>query len=182
MEVETLEERADYLRDGVLNYPLIEDIDNNLVLLAVIEPGTQLSLSLYRKLLNQYQAINNDRLEFLGDAVLELLISDILYKRGIKQAGQLTKIRAVLVRNVSLICLMNDKNLCLTKKDIGKSCADMFEAIVGAVYLHLSQVNNINPIQIMIDWLNDIWRMNIIIDDILAHPKDESVCQAIRRI
>lgn len=180
-KITTLEDRVDYLRDGVLNYPLIDDIDADLIMLAIIEPATQLYLPLYNKLLKKYQAINNDRLEFLGDAVLELIISDILYQRGIKLASELSKIRSVLVRNVSLICLMNDRNLCDTNKTIGKNCADMFEAIVGAIYLHLNQNDNINPIKIMIKWMNDIWNMNIIIDDILKHPKDENICEAIQR-
>lgn len=180
-KITTLEDRVDYLRDGVLYYPLIDNIDADLIMLAIIEPGSQLYLPLYNKLLKKYQAINNDRLEFLGDAVLELVVSDMLYQRGIKTASELTRIRSVLVRNVSLICLMNDRNLCDTSKTIGKNCADMFEAIVGAVYLHLNQKDNVNPIKIISKWMIEIWNINVIIDDIMKHPKDENICEAIQR-
>lgn len=177
----TLEDRVDHLRNKVLNYPLIENIDKSLVLLAIVEPNSQLYHTTKKESANKYHAVNNDRLEFLGDAVLELLISDMLYKKGIETAGRLSVIRSVIVRNVSLICLMNDQNLCDVTKKIEKNCADMFEAIVGAVYVHLDQYDNINPIKIMIKWLIDIWNIDNIIEDILKHPNDENICQAVQR-
>jgi dsRNA-specific ribonuclease len=54
------------LYDTVFNYPVIRDISADLLLLAITPPSKN--------------KINNDRLEFLGDAVLELAISDMLYK------------------------------------------------------------------------------------------------------
>jgi ribonuclease-3 len=45
----------------------------------------------------------NEELEFLGDAVLSLIVSDYLFKRGIRTEGRLTKIRSALVRNERLV-------------------------------------------------------------------------------
>ncbi len=90
---------------------------------------------------------HNERLEFLGDAVLELIITDYLYKKyPDRDEGELTAYRsalvnAVIVGEVALSLGMNDY-LLLSKgeaKDIGKArsyiLANTYEAYVGAVYL-----------------------------------------------
>ena len=169
-----------YLRNAIFHYPLIEEIDDDLILLSIIEPQSLLNKSLKDRLTKKYQSENYDRLEFLGDAVLELLISDLLFKKGLSEVGKMSQMRSVIVRNVSLICLMNDKTLCNINAPINKSCADIFESIVGAVYIHLNQYE-VNPIKIMTQWLIDIWNIDYIIDDIIDHPKDENVCPAIQR-
>lgn len=92
---------------------------------------------------------HNERLEFLGDAVLELVTTDYLYnKYAEKDEGELTAYRSSLV-NANIIgeiasnLGMNDY-LLLSKgesKDVGKArgyiLANTFEAYVGAVYLDL---------------------------------------------
>jgi len=90
---------------------------------------------------------HNERLEFLGDAVLELIITDYLYsKYPDHDEGDLTAFRsalvnAVIVGEVALSLGMNDY-LLLSKgeaKDVGKArsyiLANTYEAYVGAVYL-----------------------------------------------
>jgi len=90
---------------------------------------------------------HNERLEFLGDAVLELIVTDYLYnKYGDRDEGELTAYRsalvnAVIIGEVALSLGMNDY-LLLSKgeaKDIGKArsyiLANTYEAYVGAVYL-----------------------------------------------
>ncbi|QXM07468.1 ribonuclease III [Crassaminicella indica] len=90
---------------------------------------------------------HNERLEFLGDAVLSIVISDYLYNRLYTlQEGELTKIRASIVCEPSLAnCsrLMNfGKYLLLGKgeevtggRERVSILADTFEAIIGAIYL-----------------------------------------------
>ena len=60
----------------------------------------------HRSYLNEhreYLGSHNERLEFLGDAVLELAITDFLYKKfPAKPEGELTAYRAALVNTVSL--------------------------------------------------------------------------------
>lgn len=90
---------------------------------------------------------HNERLEFLGDAVLELIVTDYLYnKYPDRDEGDLTAYRsslvnAVIIGEVALSLGMNEY-LLLSKgeaKDIGKArgyiLANTYEAYVGAVYL-----------------------------------------------
>ena len=89
----------------------------------------------------------NERLEFLGDAVLSIIVSDYLFK-NIKDLseGQLTKTRASLVCEKSLCIFANKINLgsylLLGKgeKNTGgrerpSILADAFEAVIAAIYL-----------------------------------------------
>ncbi len=91
--------------------------------------------------------IHNERLEFLGDAVLELIISDYLYRQYPQLSeGKLTKLRADLVCEASLARIAYGLNLGqymrLGKGEIvggGASrpslLADTIEALIGAHYL-----------------------------------------------
>ena len=105
---------------------------------------------LHRSYLNEHKEIaleHNERLEFLGDAVLELVVTDWLYAAYPDQPeGDLTTYRSALVNTNTLSDLaaglaMNDY-LLLSKgeaKDNGRArqyiLANTFEALVGAIYL-----------------------------------------------
>jgi ribonuclease-3 len=90
---------------------------------------------------------NNERLEFLGDAVLELVITELLFEKYPKyQEGELTSFRSALVnyRMLSEIArgISLEEFLYLSRgeaKDSGKAkdviLANAMEAIFGAVYL-----------------------------------------------
>ena len=90
---------------------------------------------------------HNERLEFLGDAVLELVATDFLFKRyPEKNEGELTSYRAALVNTQSLSKASTELGvndyLLLSKgeaKDTGRArliiLADAMEAIIGAIYL-----------------------------------------------
>ena len=93
---------------------------------------------------NEHNKKNDyERLEFLGDAVLELVISDYLYKNELKKEGEMTKIRASYVCENALYEYMKDLDLIKYIKvghgevgDIKKAIvADIFESIMGAIYL-----------------------------------------------
>lgn len=91
--------------------------------------------------------INNERLEYLGDAVLELSVSDFLYHAyPNKNEGELTKVRSSLVCERTLsVCareLSLGKHLRLSKgenmtggRDRDSILSDAFEALIGAIYL-----------------------------------------------
>lgn len=92
---------------------------------------------------------HNERLEFLGDAVLELVVTDYLYRKYPERTeGELTSYRAALVNTQSIaegavMWGMNDY-LLLSKgeaKDVGKArqyiLANTFEAVIGAIYLDM---------------------------------------------
>jgi|SRR3989338_4030066 len=104
----------------------------------------------HRSYLNENPALNishNERLEFLGDAVLELAITEELYKKfPEKPEGELTTLRAALVNSkmlsdVALEIGMNEF-LLLSRgeaRDVGRArqfiLANAIEALIGAIYL-----------------------------------------------
>ena len=99
----------------------------------------------------------NQRLEFLGDAVLQLFISAELYQRfPDHDEGSLSKLRALLVNREALAqratVLKLGNELCLSRgeersggRNRPSALADAFEALVGAIYLDggLTQVKKI---------------------------------------
>ncbi|PFA67913.1 ribonuclease III [Bacillus sp. AFS015802] len=90
---------------------------------------------------------DNERLEFLGDAVLELTVSQFLFKKyPMMSEGELTKLRAAIVCEPSLVKFsieLNFGELILLGKGEEMTggrerpalLADVFEAFIGAVYL-----------------------------------------------
>lgn len=87
--------------------------------------------------------INNERLEFLGDAILSAVIADFLYNRFPKEdEGFLTKTRSKLVNRTFLTKLTYDMGLDVfidsnTTKNMDNShiYGDALEALIGAIYL-----------------------------------------------
>ncbi|MFA6322547.1 MAG: ribonuclease III [Candidatus Buchananbacteria bacterium] len=89
----------------------------------------------------------NERLEFLGDAVLELVVTDYLYNNYPNPEGELTNWRASLVNSNMLSVIAKRINLeeflFLSKgeskdknsKARGYILANAFEALIGAIYL-----------------------------------------------
>lgn len=105
----------------------------------------------HRSYLNEnpsWKLPHNERLEFLGDAVLELIVTEELFHRFPEYTeGQLTPIRAALVNYQMLASIARstldlDKHILLSRgeaKDTGKSreviLANAMEAVIGAIYL-----------------------------------------------
>ena len=102
----------------------------------------------HRSYVNEHKKVSehNERLEFLGDAVLEIVSSDYLFRNYDYPEGVMTAIRAALVRTESI---------CEAGKELGYAplvrlskgeqqgterahdviLADCFEAVIGAIYL-----------------------------------------------
>ncbi|SNR92210.1 RNAse III [Humidesulfovibrio mexicanus] len=91
--------------------------------------------------------LSNERLEFLGDAVLELCVSEEAYRRFPDSAeGLLTKLRSRLVKTSTLACVARglglDRRMLLGKGEEAQGgrerdslLADALEALFGAVFL-----------------------------------------------
>ncbi|WP_110953096.1 ribonuclease III [Anaerosinus massiliensis] len=91
--------------------------------------------------------LHNERLEFLGDAVLELVISNYLFRHFMElPEGELTKARAAIVceatlakraasLNVGRYLLFGKGELATGGRERTSILADAFEAIIGAIYL-----------------------------------------------
>lgn len=87
-------------------------------------------------------ATSYERLEFLGDAVLEMVVTDIIYRNYDLLAGKSSKFRASLVSTENLCniainlglhtMVRKSKSLPTISK---KTTADLFESVLGAVYL-----------------------------------------------
>ncbi len=100
-------------------------------------------LALLHKSKNKNES--NERLEYLGDAVLNLIVAEYLFKKyPYKDEGFLTKIRSKIVsreslnnlgRKVGLKEIINFKSVNEFSKNYKSIYGDALEAIIGAVYL-----------------------------------------------
>ncbi len=90
---------------------------------------------------------SNERLEFLGDAILDLVVTESLFRRfGQKREGDLTQIKSLLVSKVvlaqkgrelglgSYVLLSKEEDLA-GGRDRTSIIGDAFEALLGAIYL-----------------------------------------------
>lgn len=111
------------------------------------QPLNQIALT-HRSALNENKALtSNERLEFLGDAVLELVVSDWLYRQYPDQnEGGLSLKRSQIVQTKTLALagktLKLNEQLIMAKGEVKSGgrenpsiLADCFEAVVGAIYL-----------------------------------------------
>jgi len=103
----------------------------------------------HRSFVNEYDgdALDNERLEFLGDAVLDLIVADLLYRKfPLVDEGELTQLRAALVKTESLAhlgvnCRLGEylrighgEELSGGRERQTILCR-AFEAVIGAIYL-----------------------------------------------
>ena len=96
---------------------------------------------------NEHKTKNNyERLEFLGDAVLDLVVADYLYSNHKENEGEMTKVRASYVCENANYCYALGLDLPdyilvghgEQKEGLKKAIvADIFEALMGAIYLDL---------------------------------------------
>ena len=115
---------------------------------------------------NEKTGENNERLEFLGDAVLDLIISNYLFLnyKNLKE-GDMTKKRAQIVCEHSLvhfskkinlsefILLGNGEENCIQESII----ADAFEAVLGAIYLDSGLENATRVVSnLVIPYINEL--------------------------
>ena len=95
----------------------------------------------------QRHHFNNQRLEFLGDAILQVVITDFLFRHFSSDAeGQLTKLRSRLVSREALkahgaalglgqYLMMGRGEIASGGRERTSTLADAFEALIGAIYL-----------------------------------------------
>ena len=112
-------------------------------------PDVLVQAFVHRSYLNEtrdFPLAHNERMEFLGDAVLELVVTEFLFNNYLNPEGELTNWRASLVNSRMLAKIGNDiafeDCLYLSKgeaKDTGKArqfiLANAMEALIGAIYM-----------------------------------------------
>ncbi len=113
------------------------------------------------------QTENNEKLEFLGDAVIELMMSDYLYKLNLASEGVMTKKRAKAVCEEGLV-IYADKIDLRSYMKLGKGesqkgandsmLSDAFEAFIGATYLDLGY-NETKKVfdRLVVPYLEEAW-------------------------
>lgn len=96
---------------------------------------------------NREFTLNNEKLEFVGDAVLDLLVSELIFhKYPTKSEGDLSKLRSSLVNEKSLALIANSlgmgKFLLLGRGEVKVGgfdkpslLSDAFEALLGAIFI-----------------------------------------------
>lgn len=103
----------------------------------------------HRSYLNENRSVkeHNERLEYLGDAVIELAVSEFLYEQyPNRPEGELTAIRSALVRTETLAAVAKElgfgEELRMSRGEIASGgrnnialLANTFEAVIGALYL-----------------------------------------------
>jgi len=104
----------------------------------------------HRSWSNEYRAgklPDNDRLEYLGDSVLDLVVAHLLFTRHPTfSSGEMTKVRAALVNETELAAITRENKLgaCLLLgigeertggADKASNLAHLYEALLGALYL-----------------------------------------------
>lgn len=129
----------------IYNQKKIEDI----LQISFENPDVIKTAFTHRSYLNEHRKANlehNERLEFLGDAVLELVVTDYLYRNYANPEGELTAWRSALVKTESLAELAEKLGLgqflLMSRGEVktgGRSrqalLANLVEAIIGAIYL-----------------------------------------------
>lgn len=117
---------------------------------------------------NEHKAKNDyERLEFLGDAVLDLVVADYLYTHYKETEGEMTKVRASYVCENANYCYATGLGLSKyilvghgEQKEGGNLkkaiVADIFEALMGAIYIDLgfSTVRNV-ILKVVVPYIED---------------------------
>lgn len=101
----------------------------------------QLSLT-HKSYSNVFGGGDNERLEFLGDAVLELIVTESLYRNTRSDEGKLTELRQQYVSQQALEAACDRAGLKRFmrysggKENVGgKTASNLFEAVLGGIYL-----------------------------------------------
>lgn len=100
----------------------------------------------YKNEIRDIKRDNNERMEFLGDSVFKLLISEYLYQNSKDPEGEMTRLRAKIERKDTLASiaekiglkehiLMTETERKITGEGEKKILADTLEAVIGAIYL-----------------------------------------------
>jgi len=126
-----------------------------------------------------YKGANNERLEYLGDAILSFVIAEYLYQRFPNaKEGQLSRLRSLLVKGVTLAEIGKEfklgdylnlgggelKSGGFRRESI---IADAVEAVMGAIYL---DSNHDTCREVILSWYSD--RLDVLtLDDTEKDPK-----------
>lgn len=126
------------------------------------------------------QRVSNERLEFLGDAILQKIATEFLYTHSPEQEGVLTRYRSGLVNTVTLAgvakALDLGEQLQLSKGEEGSGgrknpnlLADALEAVIGALYLDQGEKT---AQKFIVSWLEPLFT-TMVTEGAFGDPKSE---------
>jgi len=103
--------------------------------------------------------LTHQQLELLGDSLLDVIVYDYL---ATKQASNVQSIRTQVTSNEYLGSLIANKDLSQYIVRTGffreyKALANVFEALLGSLYLGLQSIGRSDAFQILEDWLFTYW-------------------------
>ncbi len=163
-----------------------DDMDNYLLGLSLypVNYFTDFHHVLKAKLKAAYPNITFNYLEYMGDSLLRALIAIDLsdktlidYSNGrefINNSYTMTMYSITLLSNDTFECFARRKGLCFINNEnvTGKTCADIFEAIIGALYYHLNLKHpDVNPLTELSLWMKRNWYNEEIINKLSSKTK-----------
>lgn len=105
--------------------------------------------------------------EFVGDAILDVICVIAIHNLddpNLRTPHASSKLKVGLVRNSHLACVMDARKLCnlvilRRKQDYEeKICADVFEAVIGVLYIYMQSMHGYNAIKILYNWIMKEWK------------------------
>ena len=171
-EIHQYKQRASKLRVALnLDAGIWKHFPDELLLSAFVPRSNNAPQALRDALKYEYGTKDNEVDEFLGDAVLELLVTEaVLAIEGVNE-GTGTKLRQEIVQNVTLDCFMRGKDLCdriYTTHFGKKTCANTFEALIGALWYWIRSEQIPNAYEEMKRWFIATWRVDEIVQKLKA--------------
>ena len=160
-----------------LNTGIWATIPDDLLILAFTARGAKVPVAFTNQLRDRYGFSDYETLEWLGDRVLELMATQMIFESRTEiLLKDSTKIREHLVKNITLFCFMKRKGLCdevISSKDRWpdtlrpwdqrnvpyKVCADAFEALLGVLFFYLNYLRkDPRAYSLIYDWFLNTWK------------------------
>lgn len=153
------------------------DIDRDLLTLAFLSQRNQdlLSKKQFNRLIKTYGITTYESLEFFGDGILEIILKHMIYQALSTQSpGAMSRVISLLRSNNFLACLIGKYNICIVNKEeeiSPKFCADLFEALLAAIFLDLIN-KGLDAYRITYRWLAEFWEIPKYIDIFISGRPD----------
>jgi hypothetical protein len=166
VEVEKWKERL------ALNEEPFDDIDPYMLIRVLTWKRPKSLPSDVSKILKDAEIPISDELEFIGDAVIHLIFTNLVHEQRLN-VHQMTHYRSELERNTNLYEYGQTTGLCRhIQRDKIKPCADIFEALIGALYIHLFYQKHLGygSLEYISNWI-DNFEPEALLEELIAEER-----------